>query len=413
MRKSLVVIVAVSMALAFTAAPAAGAGLAAGSGSNAALSAQESPTCEFPFEATDATGETVTVEEEPDAVVALQPSDAQTMFEIGAADKVVGMPVGQYTAYLEADEDLDITEDDGLTPIAEEVIAEEPDVVLAANTLEDDAVVDQLRDAGLTVFVFPTGESLDGVAENIRWTGEITGECEGAEETLDWMDETLADIDDAVPSEDRPLAYYEMGDGFTAGEGTFSHELLTTAGLENLGAEIGIEGWQMVDDEQVIEEDPDWIVYGESWGEPPVSEGVMETSAYQNERFVAVNDQYMNQPGPLVVVAIAEMVHEVHPDAYEEAGLADDDRIAEYGDFSSDDEGEGEGDGDEADGSDNAYADESGSETSDEDEEDTGDTEADDTAESGDSIPGFGVPVAVAVLAMLAVVGAARSARGT
>ncbi|AFZ74921.1 PGF-CTERM-anchored ABC transporter substrate-binding protein [Natronobacterium gregoryi] len=366
MRTSLTVIVAVSIALAFTAAPAAGAGVAAGAsssagdataGSLAALGAQEAPGCEFPFEETDATGETVTVEEEPDDVVALQPSDAQSVFEIGGEDKLVGMPVGQYTDYLEPDENLDISEDDDLTPITEAVVDREPDVVLAGNTLEDDDVVDQLRNAGLTVFVFPTEDSLDGVEENVRLTGEIVGECDGAAATIDWMDDTLEEIDEALADEDRPLAYYAMGDGYTAGEGSFSHEILTTAGLENLGAEVGIEGWDMVDAEQVVEQDPDWIVYGETWGEPPVGDGVMATSAYEDEQFVAVNDHYMSQPAPLVVVAIAGIVEDVHPNAYEESGLADDERIDHYGDMPAGALDAGDGDDAGADGTDTGEAD--------------------------------------------------------
>lgn len=382
MRKSLVVIVAVSMALALTVVPAAGAGLASGSGSNAAaLSAQESPTCEYPFEGTDATGEQVTVEEEPDSVVALTPADAQIMFEIGAEGKVDGMPVSQYTSYLEADEELDITEDDGLTPVVEEIVDRDPDVVLAGNTLEDDPVVDKLRDAGLTVYVFPTEQSLDGVAENVRLAGEIVGECEGAEDSLERMNERLEIIEEATADEDRPLALYAMGGGYTAGEATFQEEILTTAGVENLGTRAGVQEWGTISEEVVVEEDPEWIIYPDRTDEPPVGEAVMGTTAYENEQFVAVDDNYMSQPGPLVVEAIEEIVQEVHPEAYAEA------EAELEGEAGTNDENDTEND----------------TESDDEDEEATAE---------GDTIPGFGAPVAVAVLALLAVVGAARSARG-
>ncbi|MFU8868028.1 PGF-CTERM-anchored ABC transporter substrate-binding protein [Natronococcus sp.] len=377
MRKSLIVFVAVLTALAaFTPAVAAGGGMAD--------VAQEEPTCEFPFEGEDATGETVTVEEEPDSVVALQPSDAQVMYEIGAEEKLSGMPVGEYTDYLEADEELDITEDDGVTPVTEEVIDRDPDVVLAAAALEGDDLIDQLRDAGLTVYVFPTEQSLDGVAENVRLTGEIVGECDGAEDSIDEMNERLEIIEEAVADEGHPLAYYEMGDGFTAGEGTFQDEIITTAGVENLGAEAGIEGWAEISEEVVVEEDPEWIVYGESWGdEPPVGEAAMGTTAYQNEQFVAVDDQFMSQPGPLVVEAIEEIVEAVHPEAYAEAADETEDEAADETD---------DADADDADADDA-----------------TDEPAADDTAEDDDSIPGFGVPAVVAALvAVLAVLARRR-----
>jgi iron complex transport system substrate-binding protein len=376
MRNSVIVLIAVLTAFAaFT--PAAVAG-----GETASVAQESDLDCEFPFEGEDATGEEVTIEDEPDSVVALQPSDAQVLYEIGAEEKIDGMPVGEYTAYLEADEELDITDSSGVEPVAEEVIDRDPDVVLAANALENDDVVDQLRDAGITVYVFPTEESLDGVAENVRLTGEIAGECDGAEDALEEMDERLEIIGEAVADEEHPLAYYEMGDGFTAGEGTFQDEILTTAGVENLGAEAGIEGWEEISEEVVVEEDPEWIVYGESWGdEPPVGEAAMGTTAYQEEQFVAVDDQFMSQPGPLVVEAIEEIVETVHPDAYADAEA----------DLESADDGT---DGEAAD--DAAEA----------DDETTADDEA---ADDGDSIPGFGVPAVVAALvAVLAVLARRR-----
>ena len=388
MRRLLIAFVTVAVLFAAVApATVAGATPAA-----AAQTQTEEPTCEYPLEVEDATGETITIEEEPDAVVALQPSDAQTLFEIGAEDTVVGMPVGPYTDYLEADEELDISEDDGVTPVAEEVIDREPDVVLAANALENDDVIEQLRDAGLTVYVYPTGESLDGVAENVRLTGEIVGECEGAQDTLDWMDERLEIVNETLDGEDRPLAYYAMGGGYTAGNGTFQHEILTTAGVDNLGAEADIEGWGEISEEEVVAEDPEWIVYGDSFDEPPVGDAVTETTAYENEQFVAVDDNYMSQPGPLVVLAIEEIAQEVHPDAYAEAESeleenATDDESADDGADADDEtatESNGSDDGD--DGDDEAADDEAASEA---DGDDSG-------GETEESIPGFGVPAAVA-----------------
>ena len=318
MRTTLAVFVTVLLTIAVV-TPAVVAG---GTGASVTQE-QETPTCEYPLELEDATGETVTIDDEPDSVVALQPSDAQTLFEIGAEERVVGMPVGQYTDYLDADPALDISEDDGLTPVREEIIDREPDVVLAANAMAGDDIIDQLREDGLTVYVYPTGESIDGVQENVRITGEIVGECEGAAETLQWMDDRLDRIEETVADEERPLAYYEMGGGFTAGEGTFQDEILTRAGVENLGAQAGIDGWQQISEEVVIEADPEWIVHGDNVEEPVVSEPLMGTAAYETDQVLEVNDNYMSQPGPLVVLAIDEIATTVHGDEGTDTGGAD------------------------------------------------------------------------------------------
>ncbi|MEF8772443.1 MAG: vitamin B12 ABC transporter substrate-binding protein BtuF, partial [Halodesulfurarchaeum sp.] len=51
----------------------------------------ETTDCSFPLTVTDATGEEVEIEEPPESVVTLAPSAAQTMWEIGAQEQVVGI----------------------------------------------------------------------------------------------------------------------------------------------------------------------------------------------------------------------------------------------------------------------------------------------------------------------------------
>lgn len=320
------------------------------------------PECDYPLEITDASGETVTIDEEPEEVVTLYPGDAQLAYAIGAEDRVVGMPVGQYTDSLEAGDRTDITEDDGATVDTEQVIALDPDVVLAANVAPDDLVQD-LEDAGITVVTLDTAESIDDVHENVRIAGEVTGECEGAEETNDWMDERLDVVEDALEEEDAPLAYYDSHeDGNTFGDETFQHDVLTAAGLENLAAEAGEVGWTTMSAEEVIAEDPEWIVYPDDEpaesDESPRADSFSETTAYQDDNVLAVDDNQMSQPGPDVVYAIETIVENVHPEVYEEI----------EGDLEAVDEEYGIGESDDE---------------SDEESED-------------DTIPGFGVPAVIA-----------------
>ncbi|WP_336344468.1 PGF-CTERM-anchored ABC transporter substrate-binding protein [Halalkalicoccus ordinarius] len=322
--------------------------------------------CEFPFTGTDATGEEVTIEEEPQRVVAMQPSDAQTLWEIGARDKVVGMPVGQYTDYLEGhDEPEDITEDDGITVSTERVIQLEPDLVVASSVADEDQV-EQLRDAGLTVYQFGPETSIDDVIANTETTGQLVGECEGANESVEWMNQEIGAIEEAVEGEERPTVLYAMGDGFTAGQGTFIEEIVTTAGGENLGSTAEIEFYGQISEEVVIEEDPDWIVYPDNFEEPPVSEQVLsETTAGQENQVVAVDSNRMNQPGPQVIYAIDTLAETFHSDAYaaaQEGGEANE-------------------------------TDESGNETG------GGDDSA---GESGEDQPGFGIAAALAALVLAA-----------
>ncbi|SIR84232.1 PGF-CTERM-anchored ABC transporter substrate-binding protein [Natronorubrum thiooxidans] len=349
MRQKLVILLTALLTLSLV-APVAAA-------SSASATPDATADCTYPIELTDATGETITLEEAPDSIVALQPSDAQTVFEIGAEDRLVGMPDEEATSDLEMGDRVDVT--DNYAIVHERVIDLDPDVVLAANiTAEED--VETLREAGLTVYHFDNAASIDDVRDNVLRTGELTSECDGATETVDWMDDRLEVVETALEDADRPLAYYAMGeDGMTAGTDTFIHEVLTTAGVENLAERADIGFYQPLSSETIIEEDPEWIIYSDDRAEVPIPDAAEATTAYQNDNVFSVNANQLNQPAPQVIYAVIDIVETVHPDAYEQAaeGLDDADGTDESGDDETDDE---------------------------------------------DSIPGFGVPVAVAALIAVA-----------
>ena len=369
--------------------------------------AQVEPTCEFPLTVEDGTGEEIELDEEPERIVAIMPSDAQVLFDIGVEDRVVGMPVGQYTDYLEGyDEPEDISGEDDLTPSVETIVGLEPDLVLASSTADEDQI-EQLRDAGLTVYQYAPAVSLDDVYEKVATAGELTGECDGAEETMAWMDEEIGIVEAAIEGEEEPLVLYSMGGGFTAGEGSFSEQIIQSAGGVNLGSEVGIDFYEPISDEVVVDENPDWIVYPDDFDEPDMDEGIVaETTAGQEGNLASVDAQFMNQPGPYVVYAIAELAETFHPDAYAEAAEAaeedvdeeaDDADEAETDDAEVDDEEVDDAADDEVDTTDDADL---------EDADGADDEElADDAAEDQ---PGFGVVVALVALVLAGLIAALR-----
>ncbi len=386
---ALLVVLTAVVAASATAPIAAAGGIAAGSPADAAQSVgpdetqaaqhpaihsiltQEAVSCEYPLELTDATGETITLEEAPDSVVALQASDAQTMYEIGAEDRLDGMPYTDATSGLDRGDRADIS--DGWEVNHEQVIATDPDLVLAAN-ITDAADIETLRDeAGFTVYHFSEAESIDDVRENVQTTGALVDECAGAEETIDWMDDQLEIVETTLEDADRPLVYYTMGeDGMTAGTETFIDEILSTAGLENVAGEAGIMGYEPINAETVVDADPEWVVYSDDREQPPIPDAATEITAVEEDNVIAVDANQLNQPAPQVVLAVTSIVEEIHPEAYDEAS-------AELeGSTASDDDGAGD--------------DEDGEPTT--DDGDAGD----------DSIPGFGVAGALAaVLATLGI----------
>lgn len=271
--------------------------------------------CTYPLTVEDATGEEVTLEEPPERVVTTAPSAAQTMWEMGAEEKVVG--VTEHALYLDGADDRRLVSGEDGALVTEQVVAAEPDIVLAPNATGTERV-DQLREAGLTVYHFSLATSLEDVSDHTATIGELTGSCDGAEETLTWMEEELAVVEQAVEGEERPSVLYAFYD-FTAGTGTHIHDIIETAGGENVAATAGIEGYEPVNDEIVVDADPEWLVENSMDPALPESAALNETTAVQEDQIVTVDINHINQPAPWNVHAVITLVEAFHPEAYEEA----------------------------------------------------------------------------------------------
>jgi iron complex transport system substrate-binding protein len=274
--------------------------------------AAQTAQCSFPVSATDATGTEVVVEADPQRVVALQPSAAQTLWAIGAEEDVVGMPVNRYTAYLNGSADrTDVT--GGQSRVVQPaVVALDPDLVLAPN-VTDPATVERLRDAGETVFHFEKAESIADIHEKTELTGRLVGEFEDAAERTAETRVTVEAVDDAVDGREPPTVYYALGGGYTAGSETFIHELITTAGGENVAAGE-FSGYQVLSQEILAQADPDWIVVP-TGASLPRNSALNGTTAVREGQILRVDANYTNQAGPRTVVPLRRMAEAFHPDA--------------------------------------------------------------------------------------------------
>jgi iron complex transport system substrate-binding protein len=305
MRRSTLTLVTLLLVVA---APLAGA-------TTVGAAAAQADSCTFPYSATDATGTEVTLDSDPERVVTLSPSAAQTMWELGASDEVVG--VSQYAAYLDgADEKANVSGGGG--PSVERVLAANPDLVLVPNSTYGFARdrVEQIRAQGVPVFVFGAGTSLSFVADKTEQIGRLTGNCEAGRElaaeirtSVDQMREVLAD-------EEKPvgLNYFY---GYTSGANTFIGDVMTTGGLRNGAAEANITGFAQVNTETVVEMNPEYVVVP-SGASVPSTAAWNSTTTVQEGNVVAVNENYLQQPAPRSVDAAETIMRAVHPEAFEE-----------------------------------------------------------------------------------------------
>ncbi|MFB6069584.1 MAG: PGF-CTERM-anchored ABC transporter substrate-binding protein [Halanaeroarchaeum sp.] len=300
LRPILVLVVVLATVAGTVATPVAGAGTA------------QTTDCSFPVTVTDATGTEVTIQSEPETVVTAAPSAAQTMWEIGAREKVIGLT--KYADYLEGSSSRTNVSGGGLSyVVVEEVVALDPDLVLAPNVIGNQTV-EKLRQSGLTVVRFSKARSLADVAEKTRRIGRLVGACEGANERAREMKRSLERVREAVAGTERPPVLYYMGGSYTAGSGTFIHAVIETAGGRNVAAAAGIRGYRRISSEVVVTRDPSWILRSSNAG--PLPDAYNQTTAVQSGQVLTLNADYLNQPAPRTVAVVERLAKTLHPEAF-------------------------------------------------------------------------------------------------
>jgi iron complex transport system substrate-binding protein len=266
----------------------------------AAASAQQTgQNCAFPVTMTDATGTEVTIDERPERVVTTNPSAAQTMWEIGGRDQVVGLT--QYASYLDgAERRTNVSASFGVS--REKVAGTNPDLVIAPNASAGE--VQGLRDAGLTVYHLREAKTIDDIAAKTTTIGRLTGNCAGAAETNTWMNANVDTVRQLTADiEDRPKVLYSLGGGYYAGGDTFIDALFGVVGADNVAARDHT-GYPQLSDEVVLQLNPEVLVVTERTAGIASEEPFASTQAGRTNATVRVNVRDLNQPAPRSVVYV-------------------------------------------------------------------------------------------------------------
>lgn len=226
---------------------------------------------------TDMSGDEVTIEGKVEKIVDLWPAGTSSFFVMGAGDLISGVAsngagaMNKWTEFFYPG-CLDIASFDGTEPSVEEVVAQEPDLVIIHPGTAQTGIAQQIRDAGIpavnlnfsdyeTMIQAYTvlGEILGG-----EYQAKLTKWCEDVQGSLEEHRKLTADIAD----EERPVVYYIAGQGedllTTMGAGSIMQDWIESNGgvfasekLEFVG-ETGME----VTAEEVFKLNPDVIIVG-------------------------------------------------------------------------------------------------------------------------------------------------------
>nr|WP_232725415.1 ABC transporter substrate-binding protein [Bacillus sp. FJAT-44742] len=279
---------------------------------------------DFPVTIEDAVGEEVTIEEEPQRIVSLIPSNTETAFALGAGDRIVG--VTDNDTYPE--EVNDIQSVGGMEFDVETILSLEPDLVLAHESSAhfSEEGFNQLQEADITVLFVSEASGFDDAYDSIEMIGAATGTYEEAETLVAEMQEGVNDLQEQaqeISEDERQTVWLEVGPApeiYTTGTNTFLHEILEMINAEN--AAQNEEGWVQYSEEDVIALNPDVIIttYG-FYVEDPEEEilsrsGWSDIPAVENERIYDVHADKVTRPGPRLVDGAEAIAELVYPDVF-------------------------------------------------------------------------------------------------
>ena len=265
----------------------------------------------------DDLGRLVAINGTPQRIVSLAPSNTEILFALGLGDKVVGVTdMCDYPPEALDKEKVGSYD----TPDIEKIVALNPDLVLVAYGTTMD-VINNMVGLGLTVFGIKTTD-LDDLLDDIKTIGEITDkEVEALALTSEMAVGIQAVTDQTEELEQRPRVFYIVGqyEGtlWTAGSGTFIHELIEKAGGVNICQNI--TGYTIISIEYVLARDPEVIITSEwayDWAMNATE--LASTNASQTDRIFTCNDDLVQRPGPRLVKGLEWFAHFIQPDIFPE-----------------------------------------------------------------------------------------------
>lgn len=276
---------------------------------------------DFPVEVEGANG-TVTIEDRPDRIVSLSPTATEMLFAVGAGEQVVAVD-DQSNFPAEAP----TTDLSGFTPNVEAIAAQEPDLVVVANDIED--VVAGLTKLKIPTLLLPAAEKLEDSYSQIETLGAATGHIDDASALVEDMKAEISELSAAAPEPAEPFTYFHELDQtlFTLTSATFAGQIYELAGLRNIAdaAPDTAGGYPQLSSEFVVDADPDFIFLadskccGQSAETVAARPGWSKIDAVRAGRVIALDDDVASRWGPRIVEFLRTVV-----EVLEEAGQAAD-----------------------------------------------------------------------------------------
>ena len=266
----------------------------------------------------DMMGNALTIpEEKPTKIISLTPSNTEMLFALGLGEFIIG--VDEYSNYpAEAMQIAKVGDFSG--PNIEAIVALEPDLVLAGNKLQADAVT-QLIDLGLNVAA-TEATTYDEIPISIMMVGDLTMTSDKAKQIIDQMktDEEAIIAKANEYTGDPISAYYVLSAGeygnWTSGPGSLINDMFALINVEVITDIEPSAPWMDFSLETLVAEDPDILLLSSmaylTLDDLIAIEGYKELTASKEGRVYIVNGEVTERPSVRIVEGLEEIYNAIY-----------------------------------------------------------------------------------------------------
>lgn len=305
--------------------PSAAAIATAAPPATVAPTASPSPVPAFPITVTDDDGTAVTLPSEPQKIVSLTPAVTETLFAVGAGDRVVA--ADDASDYPPEAKDLPDVVIFGTVDV-EKIVSLAPDLVFAggAGFTSADAIT-QLRAVKIPVLVVSSA-TLDQIGKDILLVGTAVGATEPATALVEAMQADMTAVGTATQvaagaAGPKPRVFYDVGyldttgQIYGAGAGSFLAEMLDMLGVDAI---TGDATTYEVPLEKLVERDPQVIILGTNAFYMPTPQTIAKRTGWAGLTAVktgnvrSVNDTEITRPGPRLATGFRNLAMAMYPD---------------------------------------------------------------------------------------------------
>lgn len=257
-------------------------------------------------------------------IVTLSGDFSEIIWELGLGENLVGVDLSSVFPADEMRAKPKVGVEFRL--FAEPILDLEPTVVIGDVDARPPEVIEQVRDAGVPVVIFPRLVGVDAPADKVRMVADVLGVsatgAELAERVQSEIDEALALVGQASSRPRATVVYIATADQvLMLGDGTVFEGLLEALGAEDVGPDAGAEAFVPLSAEAIAAAAPDVIITARRGFEDRGGldgffdlPGLAQTPAADSGRVLVYDDSLLLSLGPRTGLLLAQIIVDLHPE---------------------------------------------------------------------------------------------------